>query len=191
MAVYSNTMKEFVLDTSGEEGLIAVVSPGKIWAEKRLAGGPDLSKNLGLEVKKIISLCGRSYDRITVGVGPGSFTGIRVGVSMAESLSLGWSIPLYTVCSLSGFVPDTPGDFAIVVDARSGGFYVQLNLEEPRLVKPQDALPLLSPYPRIFSPHPSKIQERLPTLPCLQATLSPLMLSRFAQKKPPELFYLN
>ncbi|HEY4254737.1 MAG TPA: tRNA (adenosine(37)-N6)-threonylcarbamoyltransferase complex dimerization subunit type 1 TsaB, partial [Chlamydiales bacterium] len=178
-------MKELIIDTSGEEGLLALVSPGKIWAEKRLAGGPDLSKNLGLEVKKIISLSQGPYDRITVGIGPGSFTGIRVGVSMAESLSMGWNIPLYTVCSLSGFVPDSPGDFAIVVDARSGGFYVQFNSENPRLIKVQEASEILISYPRIFSPHPLKIQERLPSISCLQGILSPSALSRFAEKKPP------
>lgn len=39
--------------------------------------------------------------RIIVGVGPGSFTGIRVGIAAAQGMSIGWSVPLHGMSSLA------------------------------------------------------------------------------------------
>jgi len=44
---------------------------------------------------------GRSADRIVVGVGPGSFTGIRIGVAAANGLAIGWNAELLGMSSLA------------------------------------------------------------------------------------------
>jgi tRNA threonylcarbamoyl adenosine modification protein YeaZ len=44
---------------------------------------------------------GRSADRIIVGVGPGSFTGIRVGIAAAHGLAIGWGAELAGMSSLA------------------------------------------------------------------------------------------
>lgn len=46
-------------------------------------------------------LDGRSADRILVGVGPGSFTGIRVGIAAAHGLAIGWGTELSGMSSLA------------------------------------------------------------------------------------------
>jgi tRNA threonylcarbamoyl adenosine modification protein YeaZ len=42
---------------------------------------------------------GRRIDRIGVGIGPGSFTGVRIAISYAKALALGWGVPLCGVTS--------------------------------------------------------------------------------------------
>ena len=63
---------------------------------------------------------------IAVGIGPGSYTGIRVAVAFAKALSFALSIPLVGVSSLQLFCPlnDHEGPFFSVVDARIGGVYL-------------------------------------------------------------------
>ena len=46
-------------------------------------------------------LDGRTPDSITVGVGPGSFTGIRVGIAAAHGLAIGWGATLKGMSSLA------------------------------------------------------------------------------------------
>jgi tRNA threonylcarbamoyladenosine biosynthesis protein TsaB len=46
-------------------------------------------------------LAGRTADRIIVGVGPGSFTGIRVGLAAAHGLAIGWNAELSGMSSLA------------------------------------------------------------------------------------------
>jgi tRNA threonylcarbamoyl adenosine modification protein YeaZ len=63
---------------------------------------------------------------IGVGIGPGSYTGIRVGVSVAQSLSYSWKIPIVGVSSLDGFIPSQKDViFAAMIDARIGGAYTR------------------------------------------------------------------
>ncbi len=178
-------MKELIVDTSGDEGLVAVVENGQVLGETRLPGGPTLSKTLGVVVKEIVCAHGTSYDRIVVGVGPGSFTGIRVGVAMAESLSLGWQVPLHTVCSLLGY------EGTAVVDARSGGFYVQEPGKPAQLVPMAQAEQVFRVLGQLVSPHPSKISQRLPSIHPTPCFLSPLLLSHFSQPHPSPLIYLD
>jgi tRNA threonylcarbamoyladenosine biosynthesis protein TsaB len=57
-------------------------------------------------------LAGQRPDAILVGVGPGSFTGIRVAISAAHGLSIGWGAPVSGFSSLAllaaGFTHDAP-----------------------------------------------------------------------------------
>lgn len=63
-------------------------------------------------------LRGHDLTSIVVGVGPGAYTGLRVGVMTARTLGLVWSIPVYGVCSLDaiGYAADLTG--IATIDAR-------------------------------------------------------------------------
>jgi tRNA threonylcarbamoyladenosine biosynthesis protein TsaB len=59
--------------------------------------------------------------RIIVGVGPGSFTGLRVGIAAAHGMAIGWSIPLSGMNSLALLAASAPPGEGKVAAAMTGG----------------------------------------------------------------------
>lgn len=57
---------------------------------------------------------------IVVGIGPGSFTGLRIGIACAHGLAIGWDIPVTGMSSLALIAAGAPGDGPVAV-AVSGG----------------------------------------------------------------------
>ena len=62
-------------------------------------------------------------DVIAVGVGPGSYTGVRVGVSLALGLARGWHAHAVGVPSLEAIAGQSEGVVAVTLDARKGMVY--------------------------------------------------------------------
>ncbi len=72
-----------------------------------------------------------SLGRIAVATGPGSFTGIRVGLAMARAMGVALAIPVVGVSTLVAFAAPLlsnprPGIIAAAIDARHGSVYFQL-----------------------------------------------------------------
>jgi tRNA threonylcarbamoyl adenosine modification protein YeaZ len=72
-------------------------------------------------------LAGRSADKILVGIGPGSFTGIRVGVAAAHGLAIGWDAELSGMSSLALLAAGSgrSGPVAAAVIGGHGELFVQ------------------------------------------------------------------
>jgi tRNA threonylcarbamoyladenosine biosynthesis protein TsaB len=72
-----------------------------------------------------------SLGRIAVTVGPGSFTGIRIGLATARAMGLALDIPVVGVSTLVAFagpllIQPSPAIIAAAIDARHGRVYLQL-----------------------------------------------------------------
>jgi tRNA threonylcarbamoyl adenosine modification protein YeaZ len=99
-----------------------------------------------------------SLDRVAATVGPGSFTGIRIGLATARAIGLALSVPVVGVSSLTAFAgpllaEPRPGVIAAAIDARHGRLYLLL-LEPsgrpvlaPRVTTIRDAIRLLGSGP--------------------------------------------
>lgn len=92
---------------------------------------------------------GGRADAILVGCGPGSFTGVRVGVAAARALALGWSVPVsgYPTLALLATAAlaqaDAPSTLAIAMTGGHGQLFVQRFAGSP--VRPLDELASLTP----------------------------------------------
>lgn len=87
-------------------------------------------------------MAGRSFaalDRVAATVGPGSFTGLRVGLAFAKGLAQALSIPLVGIGSLPALAAGRPGFVCAAVDARRGQVYLQAFRDGAPLMAP-DAL---------------------------------------------------
>lgn len=121
-------MPSLILDTSTERGVVAIVHGEEVLFLAELPFGFQNSQFLLPAIHQGLKTNGLhlgGMDYVAVGVGPGSYTGIRVGATAAKALAFACQIPLIGICSLDGFVPDEDATFAAVVDAKIGGVYIQ------------------------------------------------------------------
>jgi tRNA threonylcarbamoyladenosine biosynthesis protein TsaB len=82
-----------------------------------------------------------SLQRIGATVGPGSFTGLRVGVAFAKGLGSALSIPAVGVGSLEALAAEASGLVAAAIDARRDQIYLQVFDDGEALMAP-DVLPI-------------------------------------------------
>ncbi|MBQ7413716.1 MAG: tRNA (adenosine(37)-N6)-threonylcarbamoyltransferase complex dimerization subunit type 1 TsaB [Alphaproteobacteria bacterium] len=67
-----------------------------------------------------------NINRIAVSIGPGSFTGVRVGLAAARGMGLALNIPVYGVTTLQALAYKTTGLVLAVLDTKRGDYYTQL-----------------------------------------------------------------
>jgi tRNA threonylcarbamoyladenosine biosynthesis protein TsaB len=115
------------IETSTRRGTVALAERGQpIVALSHDEPGAHAERMVGLvrAALRQADWSPKSLDRLGVGVGPGSFTGIRVGIALAHGIALGLDLPLVGVASLRAMAravpPSNPGVRCPLVDARRG-----------------------------------------------------------------------
>lgn len=79
---------------------------------------------------------------IAVTIGPGSFTGIRVGVAAARGLALALGVPAVGVSTLAALAAGRPGPLLVAMDARRDEVYWQLFTADGAAATPPSIAPL-------------------------------------------------
>ena len=119
-------------DTATDVATSALVDDGEVLGERSSRAVTVLE-----DVDALLRQAGahtREIGGIAVGTGPGSFTGVRVGLATARGLAFALGVPLAGVSTLDALAAGAPGAVP-VVDARRGEVFVLLG--EPRVVAPE------------------------------------------------------
>ncbi len=108
------------LDTSTAACTAALLLPdGTIVASRDEEIGRGHAERLVPMISEMLE--GHVPTRLLVGVGPGSFTGLRVGIAAAHGMAIGWSVPLLGMNSLALLAASAPPGEGKVTAAMSGG----------------------------------------------------------------------
>lgn len=129
------------LDTSGAAVTAALHDGRSVTAERSVADARRHAELLVPTVASVLGDAGRDRTELThlvVGVGPGPFTGLRVGIVTARVLGSALGVPVFGVCSLDGLAEDTApvGDAIVATDARRREVYWARYRREGRLDAP-------------------------------------------------------
>lgn len=111
-------------------------------AERLIVEVQNLFKQSKKDIKELTA--------VSVGVGPGSFTGVRVALSAARGFGLALDVPVWGVSSLQAYALGSDTDVFVALDTKRGDFYVagyNNELEEvfsPRVMTMED-IKILNP----------------------------------------------
>lgn len=120
------------LDTATSAVTAAVHDGTTVLAERSVLDHRRHTETLAPVIRETLAAAGvRAQDltAIAVGVGPGPFTGLRVGVVTARTMGLALSVPVHGVCSLDAIAAsawaegDGPADLLVATDARRKEVY--------------------------------------------------------------------
>lgn len=132
------------LDTCLNACSVAVIDGDTVLAHHTAVMARGHQERLAPMVQTAMAEAGVAFDRlqrIGATVGPGSFTGLRVGVAFAKGLASALAIPAVGVGTLEALVADEPGLAVAVLDARRDQLYLQVFEAGEALMAP-DILPL-------------------------------------------------
>lgn len=122
-------MRILAFETSAKAASVALVQDGILVAESYQNSGLTHSRTLLAMAEDLLKSCEltvRDLDACAVAEGPGSFTGVRIGVAAAKGLAWGRELPLYGVSTLEAMARSLGERDAVVcaaMDARRSQVY--------------------------------------------------------------------
>ena len=125
------------LNTSTKQYSLALLQDETGLGEYLLSSGSSHFRDLMPCIDDLLektSLTPGQLEGVTVAIGPGSFTGIRVGLAVAKGLSQGLGIPLIgvpTLAALASQIPYAREDICSVVTSRKGELFAALFRRDP------------------------------------------------------------
>ena len=137
-------MTRLVIDTCLGACQVGLFDGGRMIAgasEPMERGHQERLAPMAAEVMARAGVAFAALDLVAVTLGPGSFTGLRVGLAFARGVGLASGVPLAGIGTLAALAAGADGLAAGVIDARRGLVYVQA-FEAGRALSDPDILPL-------------------------------------------------
>ena len=161
------------IDTATSRTIVGIVEGDKVLFEAFHEGATEHGFAITELVMKALQVCPQP-DQVVVGMGPGPFTGLRVGITFAHSFALAREIPVIGVCSLDA-IDIKESEYTVAIDARRKEIYWAkykdgLRISGPAVSKPAEVDNfIIDQYPNL---------KKLVSLSTLQNVSEPMYLRR-------------
>ena len=124
-------MRLLAVETSGTHGGIALMEDGRVLEEVRLAEGLRHARDLIIAIQGACERArwDRRADVVALSIGPGSFTGIRIAVTLAKFVAWDTGAKVVTVPTLRALAENAPaecGRIVPILDAKRGGLFADI-----------------------------------------------------------------
>ncbi len=108
------------IDTSTSRTIVGIIKDGEVLFNQFYEGATEH----GAALPKLVTsaIAGQNIDQVVVGMGPGPYTGLRIGIAFARAFALARKIPIYGVCSLDAIVVNQD-QYTVAIDARRKEIY--------------------------------------------------------------------
>ena len=122
-------MKILAFETSAKAASVALLEKGKLLGEAYQNTGLTHSQTLMVMAEDLLKTCGltaKDVEAVAVAAGPGSFTGVRIGVAAAKGFAWGAELPCYGVSTLEAMARNLgvyQGYVVPAMDARRSQVY--------------------------------------------------------------------
>lgn len=197
-------MRVLALDTALAHAQAAVLDARN--GEARALGTADgpargEAERIGEHVDAALARAGlrpSDIERIVVTVGPGSFTGVRVGLAFALGFGTGWGAPVLGVTTLEGLARTFAAPCVAAIDARHGALYAghfgtdgamrgaaKMDAGEAAALANREGVPLIGPQEAIAVAGTGMVCERIDLL----ALAAPALED--PARRPPRATYLS
>jgi len=143
-ALASRALLLLAVETSGAGPSVALFRGAELVAERRARAGRPGSEMLLPAIDSLLSAAGlrvADLEAFAVGAGPGSFTGLRVGIATVKGLAFGSGTPVAGVGTLAALAlraPRTRDPVVAVLDARRGEVYAASFRRDGEELEPTD-----------------------------------------------------
>ncbi len=143
------------IDTSTSRTVVGLLDGEKVLFEKYSEGATDHGRAVSDLVAQAL-LNNPAPDQVVVGMGPGPFTGLRVGIAFARTFALSRGIPVIGVCSLDA-IETGKSDYTVAIDARRKEMYWARyeggkRVDGPSVNKPDEVSDfIIDLYPNVIS----------------------------------------
>lgn len=161
------------IDTATSRTIVGIIEDGVVLFEKFHEGATDHGRALSQLVAEALK-SSAPPQQVVVGMGPGPFTGLRVGISFAHTFGLARNIPVFGICSLDA-IDIAEDEYTVAIDARRKEIYWArykdgVRVEGPSVSKPAEVSGfIIDQYPDM---------KKLVSLSAMQNVIEPMYLRR-------------
>jgi tRNA threonylcarbamoyladenosine biosynthesis protein TsaB len=172
--------KLLILETSGRVGQVAVALGERLLGQRRLDEARRHARDLAPAVRDLLSEQGwepRELQAVIVGRGPGSYTGLRVGIMSAKAFAYATGCALLAIDTFASIAQQAPQEVQrldVLADAQQDKVYVQRFVRSRAEAKLQPETPLtIQPFAEWLTRREEPVWVSGPGLHGLQQRLPP------------------